>query len=139
MASTEFAARVRGLGDLRRALRRSNTLLDRGVSRHIREIGKRVRDKARMYAPIGPRRDPHRGDLRKSLRYSVTRRRASVYTNDPKAPVHEWGGTIRPRGAPIKIPRRQYVSRAVKDSRRFIDAEMLGLLDSIAREFDSPG
>lgn len=136
MADGSLALRVQGLGDLRRVLRKANRDLDYGVTGGMRETAKSVRARARANAPEGPARDPHRGDLKRSLRYSVTTRRASVYSNLVYAPVHEWGGTIRPRGAPIEIPRRRFVGRAVAESRRDIEAWSVGLLDEIARTFD---
>lgn len=139
MADWSLAVRGDGLRDLRRVLRKANIDLDKGLAVAMRRTGKVVRDRARVNAPIGPDRDPHRGALKRSLRYSVTQKKASIYSNDPKAPVHEYGGTIRPRGVPIQIPRRRYVGRAIKQSRREIDAMTEGLLDAIAEEFGHGG
>jgi phage gpG-like protein len=123
--------RIEGLAELRRALRRIDKTLDRGLAVKLRSVGQLVQGAARREA------DKFRksGRLSGSIRVSVRQRQASIYSNLPQAPVHEYGGTIRPRGVPIAIPRREYMRRGVANSRRRIDAELEDILDAIADEW----
>jgi phage gpG-like protein len=82
------------------------------------------------------RRFRDEGDLERSVRFRATAKGASVFSDLDYAPVHEWGGTIEPRGVPIRIPRRQFMNRGVADSRREIDGSVESLLDWIATEWE---
>lgn len=124
---------LEGYRDLRTVLRRSDRNLDLALGRAVREIGKGVRDKVREEA----RRFADSGDLGRSIRYSVRAKSASVYSNLAYAPVHEWGGTIRPRGVPIAIPRREFAQKGVLRSRREIDGGMERVLDTVASTWSS--
>lgn len=119
---------LEGLTDLRRVLKRADKNLDRDLARSIREIGKGVQAEVRTEA----RRFADTGTLARSIRYSVRQKSASVYTNLDYGPVHEWGGTIRPRGVPIQIRRRQFMRAGVDNSRREIDKRLGRLLDDLA-------
>lgn len=122
---------LEGLADLRKVLRKVSRDLDKGLARSMREIGKGVK----RYAQAEARRFRDSGDLEKSIRYSVTTKGASVYSNSPYSAVHEWGGVIRPRGVPIRIARRQWMNAGVENSRRFVDSQMRGLLDSMTDDW----
>lgn len=125
-----LAVRVEGLSDLRRVLRKVDKNLDRSVSQALRGVAAEVRQRARAKAPVKS------GALRRSIKYSVRPMGASVYSRLDYAPVHEFGGRVRPKGTPIRVPRRRYIGRAVKESRRDIDAVTRSLLDNIADEWD---
>lgn len=125
--AADDAVRIEGLAELRLALKKIDRELDRGLAAVFRQIGRMVRDAARRNAPV------RSGALRKSIRSSVSARRSSIYSNLDYAPVHEWGGTIRPNGGAVKIEARRYMNRGVSESRRVIDAGLDGLLDHLAR------
>lgn len=128
-----YAIRATGLRDFRTALRNIDKRLDAGVGYVYRDAAKQVRERARQNAP---RRS---GALRSSLRYSVTQRWASVYSKSPYSAVHEYGGTIRPRGGRVKIERARYTGRAIEQSRRVIDAANERVLDTVADLWVSRG
>lgn len=128
---------VRNLGAFRRNLRRLDRGLDLGLSRYIREMARDVRDDARSRAPVGrpdrranDQRKP--GGLSKSIRHSVTQKRATLYSNEPDAPVHEFGGTIRPRGVPIEIREVAMLRGAVADQADQVEAHMTQMWDRLA-------
>jgi phage gpG-like protein len=122
----DLAVRVEGLADLRRALGKVDKTLARGMARVLRQTGKLIVSRARANAPVDD------GDLRRSIKQSVTAKRATIYSNAPYAAVHEYGGTIRPHGGPVHIAKREFLGRAVGESRREIDAALDDLLDDIA-------
>lgn len=123
---------LKGLTDLRQVLRRAGRDLDKALARSLREIGKRVKGNVQSVA----RRYRDSGDLERSIRYSVKAKAASVYTNSPYGAVHEWGGTITPRGVPIHIPRREWMNEGVRKSRREVDSSLERVLDDLANWFD---
>jgi len=126
------AIRVEGLRELIRDLRRIDKELGRAATTHLRKIARETRDEAARRAPVGKRQKPARERLHRSYRYSVTQRGASVYTISPYGAVHEFGGTIKPRGVPITIPRRRMIYGAIDARREGIEEELGGLLDVIA-------
>jgi phage gpG-like protein len=122
----ELSVKVDGLAKLRRDLRAINKDLGKSLTDHIREIAKEVRDDAR------PRTPELSGALRRSEKYSVRTRGAAIYSKLPYAGVQEWGGTIHPRGAPIKIRGRHFLYSAVDQNAAHIKAELERSLDEIA-------
>lgn len=120
--------RVKGLAELNRSLGKISKDLRKSSVAELRDIAKKVRDDARSNAP---RRS---GKLAASLRYSATNTGARVTSTLPQAPVHEYGGVIRPRGVPIRIKRSEFVGRAVRDNARGIEEQIGDLLERIARE-----
>lgn len=126
MAVSNLRINAPGLAKLRRDLGRIDRGLRTAADRHIRQAANRVRDTARSKAP---RRT---GRLSKSIRTSVRARGASIYSNLEYAPVHEWGGTISPRGTPITIEASHYMAEAVEENTDMIEEELGRLLDGIA-------
>ncbi len=126
-ADREFAIRTTGLGALNRSLNRISRESRRQSVGRLREIARRVRGTAQSKAPV------QTGRLRGSLRYSASNRGAAITSTLPYAPVHEYGGTISPRGAPITIPERRFVGRAIQQDARRIEEQVGDLLDGIAR------
>jgi phage gpG-like protein len=123
----DAAVRVDGLAQLRRDLRKMqpDTLKEvRGVLKHSAEI---VAATARARAP---RRT---GRLAASIRATTAGNRAVVRSPLPYAAVHEFGGTIRPRGAPIRIRRSEMVTGALERNRDRIANALLDGLDDVAR------
>src|SRR5436190_13452137 len=107
MPARDTAVRVEGLAELRRDLRRMqpDTLKEvREVLKHSAEI---VAANARTRAPR------QTGKLAASIRAGTAGNSAVVRSRLPYAAVHEFGGTIRPKGAPILIKRREMVTGAL--------------------------
>lgn len=128
---------IRNLGAFRRGLRRLDRGLDQDLGRYIRVMAKDARDEARRRTPIGrpdrrgkDQRKP--GGLGRSIRHSVTQKRATLYSNEADAGVHEFGGTIRPRGTPIKIAEVAMLRGAVADKSEDVEAHMGAMFDRLA-------
>jgi hypothetical protein len=125
-ANTSASVSIRGFSAFRRGLRSLDVNLDRQLRDYIKEMSEEVASVARQRAPRKS------GKLSKSIKSSVTQTRASVYSNLPYAAVQEWGGTIRPKGVPIKIEGRQMIYSAVKDKSADVEDHMGRLFDSIS-------
>lgn len=118
---------VRGLSQLNRSLGRIDKDLRRESLRHIREVARKARDTARdKYTP------KLTSELAKSLRYSASNRGATLSSKLAQAGVHEWGGTIRPRGTPITIQRSRMLGQGIQDHTEDIDNQLKSILDRIA-------
>jgi len=117
------AIRVEGLQKFRRSLRAT----DRDAAKAVQAVTKRaaglVADEARSLAP---RRS---GRLAASIRATTAGAKGVVRSPLPYAKVHEYGGTIRPKGTPIMIKRSLYVHRAM-------DRKADDVLNELARGFE---
>lgn len=113
-----------------RQLREIAKETEKELSQELRRIGNEARDVVR-----GSTEDPYEtGGLRRSVKTSVRRKsEVSVYSNLPQAPVHEFGGTIKPRGRPITIERTNFVSGTVLALGDEIDSEIGEAFDKVAR------
>jgi hypothetical protein len=102
---------------------------EKEMVKRLREVGNEARDEVR-----GSTRPPFRtGRTRKGIRTSVRRKsEVSLYSNEPQAPVWEWGGVIRPRGTPIEIPKTNFVTGAVLKHGDDFDERMADEFDQIA-------
>src|SRR5687768_14091777 len=108
MARGEFAVKVEGLAELRRDLRLLEPATAKEVQRVLRDAAGVI---AREAALLAPRRT---GALAESYRPYTRGNRAGVRSRLPYAAVHEYGGTISPRGTDILIQRSEPVTRAVE-------------------------
>jgi hypothetical protein len=127
MPTARNAIEVEGLQQLRRALRAIGKDAQREGQTVIREAAQIVASQARLNAP---RRT---GRLRDSIRGTTSGAKGVVRSPLPYAKVHEYGGVIRPRGAPIEIQRSAFVGRAI-DSKADAVVEMLADgIDRVAR------
>jgi hypothetical protein len=116
MARGGFEVRTEGLRDFRRDLKRLDPQLDKELRDELKVAVTRVAVRA---AATAPRRS---GRLARSYRPFLTMRGAGVASTLPYAPVIEYGGTISPRGTPIKIRRYEPVTRAVEaDANRIVE------------------
>ena len=122
----DLSIKVDGLGKLRRDLKAIDKDLAKSLTDHLREIAKEVRDDARSRAPRKT------GALSRSIKHSVRARGATVFSNLDYAPVHEWGGTITPRGTPIEIRGQHFIYSAIYDQADRIKSELERSLDVIA-------
>jgi phage gpG-like protein len=125
-----------GLREFRRDLARIDKDLGKAVSQHLRGVASTVRGAAREKAETFRQS----GELARSYRYSVRAKGASIYSNSPYAGVHEFGGTIRPRGTPIEIEKRAPIYGAIADKAAFVEEELGDVLEVVAgRHGFSPG
>lgn len=108
MARGEYAVKVNGLAELRRDLRRLEPATLKEIQRTLKGAADVV---AREAALLAPRRT---GALAASYKPYTRGNRAGVRSNLPYAAVHEYGGTISPRGADILIRRSEPITRAVE-------------------------
>jgi hypothetical protein len=115
--------------DLAASLKVIQKASEKALLAEMRRVGNEARDYVR--AGHGPPYET--GALRKSVKTSVRRKSTiALYSNLPQAPVWEWGGTIRPRGVPINIPKTQFVTGAAKKFGDHIDDELAVAFDRIA-------
>jgi hypothetical protein len=102
--------RTEGLAELRRDFKRLDPLIDKELADAIKEGAGKVATTAGALAPRG-----ETGDLAHGFRAYVSGARASIGSTVPYAGVHEYGGTIAPRGVPITIRASHAVGRAIED------------------------
>ena len=124
---TEFGVKVKDLNPTLRALNKVNKDASKEVKRGLRQIAKEARADA---VPLAPRLT---GELAGSYRYSATTKGAALFSSLPQAGVHEFGGTISPRGVPIEIKRSRALGRAVDRNTADIEEKVGRLFESLAR------
>lgn len=102
------AIRVEGLADLRKSLRQ----VDRDSLKVVQAV---TRGAAQMVAADARSRAPRRsGALQASIKGTTSGNKGIVRSTLPYARVHEWGGQISPKGAPITIERSRFVGKALE-------------------------
>jgi hypothetical protein len=129
--------RVQGLAELRKSLRAARPELAVELRTAEVEAAQVIAVGAAQRAPRGTRPLPknRRRRLHEVIRVLV--RGTKVYVgataaSAPHASVNHWGGTITPRGRPIRFPPRHFVLEEF-DARR---EQFIGLLaDGIERVF----
>jgi HK97 gp10 family phage protein len=122
----DIVVRAPGLSKLRRDLKKIDRDLGREATRHVRRVGNQVRDEARSRAP------KKTGRLSKSIRTSVRSKGASIYSPEEYAGVHEFGGTISPKGTPIEIEGQRFIYGAIDEKADDVAEQLGDLLDHIA-------
>ena len=124
------AVRIEGLAILRRDLRK----MAPGVVKEIRDV---LKDAATTVAGDARPFAAHRsGKLAASYRPGTAGNSAFVRSRLPYAAVHEFGGTIAPRGTPFTIKATPAVTRSLdKNAERIVDK----LGDGIDRVADRNG
>lgn len=128
--SGDFAVKVEGLAELRRDLRRLEPAALKEIQGTLKGA---VNVVAREAALLAPRRT---GEYAASFRPYTRGNRAGVRSTWPGAGVHEYGGTIRPRGTPILIRRSAPITRAAE---RQMDTVVQELGDGIEQAARSTG
>lgn len=68
------------------------------------------------------------------MKHSVTAKQMSLYSDSPYSAVHEYGGTIRPRGTRIRIEKSRMLTGAVEDNRDELEEYILDMMENLARE-----
>jgi hypothetical protein len=120
-----------GIGDLLRDLRKIDKRLGASLVSELRAVGDKARDQVR-----GSTAPPYRtGRLRGSVKTGVRRGSISLYSNMPQAPVWHWGGSIEPRGVPIRFPRTEFVSKEVLKVGAHAEGELAAVLDATAARY----
>jgi hypothetical protein len=107
MAGGRYTVEVKGLAEFRRDLRLMEPEVGKDVQRVLRGAVAMVAAQASLLAPRKT------GALAGSYRPYTRGNRAGVRSRLPYAGVVEYGGTISPRGTPIKFRRSLPVTRAV--------------------------
>ena len=98
-------------------------------------LGEARRKAATVIVPVAKRNVPrtHYPERRGYLAASITADRRGVVSNRPQGPVHEFGGTIAPRGHPIRIKRSAMATKAGAETQpqveRILDREVTALLE----------
>jgi hypothetical protein len=130
-----------GLKVFAKQMRAIDRKLGTATAAELRAIGNKVRDNIRA-GTDAPRSESAANDSqgiagrkRRSIKTSVRVGGVSLYSREPDAGVWNWGGTIRPRGAPIKIPRTEFVSGQVQREAKEIEAGLLGLVEGLSRRY----
>jgi hypothetical protein len=119
---------VAGIRNLARDFGLIDKSLRAALIKEIRNSGDKLRDEIRSSdAP------PYKsGRLRSSVRTSVRGGSLSLYSREPYANVQHWGGTISPKGTPIKIRKTLFVYGPATKATPRITEEMAVLLDLTA-------
>lgn len=100
------AVAVEGMQAFRKAVRATDRDALKLVQAVTRSAAQIVASDARTLAPF------RSGALRGSIVATTSGHAGIVRSPLPYAAVHEWGGTIRPRGTPFHIKRSEFVGRA---------------------------
>ena len=99
------------------------------------ELGEAKRKAAKAIVPVAKRNVPRTRypERRGYLAASITADRRGVVSSRPQGPVHEFGGTIAPRGHPIRIKRSAMATKAGAEMQpqveRILDREVTALLE----------
>ena len=99
------------------------------------ELGEAKRKAAKAIVPVAKRHVPrtHYPERRGYLAASIAADPRGVASSVPQGPVHEFGGTIAPRGVPIRIRRSAMATKAGAEMQpqveRILDREVTALLE----------
>lgn len=115
MAST-LRTSVGNVNELRRDLEAVSIGLGRELTRTLREAAGLAAEAAKPLTPYDPLHNEKRKDglphIRDSLFAVALGSGSAVASRHPGAVVHEYGGTIAPKGEPIQIKRSEMAHRA---------------------------
>ncbi len=125
-APEPFGVAVAKLDHSLRAIQKD---IEKELTKELRRIGNEARDVVRSST-----HSPYlTGKTRKSVKTSVRRKsEVSLYSNLPQAPVWEFGGTIKPRGVPISIPKTNFVRGVVLGLSEDIEDRIADAFDDVA-------
>ncbi len=131
-----IAIGVKGLKEGSEKLQRFRGAVLARISAMLEGIGQETLTRSTEDYLSGPRPDKLgrvSGDLARSINYKITGNRVAVGSNLPYAAIHEFGGTIKVKNAPllvfktldgawrrakqVTIPARPYLSTALADAR----------------------
>lgn len=124
------------LKDLQADLEAVQIGLGRQVASAKSEASGIIAGRARRLTPVGPgpiAGAKHPDDRLPHIRDTIRGTARGVVTTHPGGLVHEWGGTIRPRGAPIQIRRSAMTQKGAAREQarveRLLDRRVDELLD----------
>lgn len=113
--------------------------IEKGIVKEIkdelRKVGVEVASVVRSSnsPPFGPSDSNGQiGRKRRSIKVSVRSGAVSLYSNEPDAGVWNWGGTIKPRGVPIKIPETNFLTGTVLAFGDKLDAKLGSAFERVA-------
>ena len=116
---------VEGLAQLRTSLR----AIDRDALKEVQSVTKRA---AEIVAVQSRTNAPHKtGKLSASIKARTSGNKGIVGSKLPYAKVHEFGGTIAPKGAPITIKASRYIDRALESKSDEVARELETGLDQV--------
>lgn len=121
------AVHIEGLAELRRDLRKMQPAARREVTRAMKPAAELVRKTA---VPFTARRS---GDLAGGWRAGAAGNKAYVRNRLPYAGVVEFGGTIRPKGAPVVIRAHPAATRALELKQEQIVDLVADAIDNVAQ------
>lgn len=125
-----FTSSVLGASEMRRDLEALQIGLGAKLTDLRREAAEILARQTAANAPYGPGPQSPRDNL-PHLRDTITSRASGVVSTHPAALVHEYGGTIEPRGVPIQIPRREMAARAVLTEGQRVEETLARSLDDL--------
>lgn len=130
-----------GLKQFAKEMRAASPKLGSAVNAELKDVGNLVRDHirestARPFA-ANPGSDSKGiiGRKRRSIKTGIRAGTVTLYSLEPDSAVFQWGGTIRPRGVPIHIPRTEYVTKQVEKDTPEIEARMATVLEGVAERY----
>lgn len=129
MPRAAAGVQVRGLGQLRRALRQVDKGFDREIGTRLRGVASKAAADAK--SNLRSRSKRPRGRIEPTIRAFSRQKSAGIQSTHPGAGVQEWGGTITPRGVPIVIEPKQYMSDAAKARHAEAEREVGELIDDL--------
>lgn len=127
MARQDVHVEVEGLAKFRRDLNQLEPAVDKEAQKEIKQAVGKIATTAGAQAPR------QSGDLAHSIRPFGSGARLGVGSKLPYAKVLEYGGTIQPRGVPIKFQPSLFVTKAVEDHADELVEDIGNAVDRAAR------
>lgn len=140
MAGMRLAASFEGLTEVRALLESAADGLGRALAEGIAQDAQPLLATTKALTPLGPgaraTADPDSDDalthMREMLAVTVHGGTITLIAEHPGLVVHEYGGTIRPRGVPIKFKTQAMARRAaviqLPEIERNVDARIARML-----------
>lgn len=133
---------ISDLREIRADLEAVEDGLGAAVDRAILQVAAPVLGRAERLAPYDSTHRGHRGSdedpghIRDSLHMRPTPYGAALYSTHPGAPVHEYGGTIAPKGTPFFIPPQAYALTAGESHADALERKATVEVDRLLRHHD---
>lgn len=138
MASS-IRVRTTGGSELRRDLEALSIGLGRELTRTVKDAVGLVLPPARVLAPYDPEHAANRKDglphIRDSMYALALGNSAAIAARHPGTIVHQWGGTIAPRGHAITIKRSGLARDAAKAQLPAINALLERRIDALVHKY----
>jgi phage gpG-like protein len=127
---------VEGLADLRKRLRKYDKEIDKEARLVLRAPLVKARGRARQRAS----RYSKTGALERSIGLSLTQKQVALVARVPYAAAQEWGTSgkptsrVKPKGTPIKIPRRENLWGAAMEYRSTMVRAVQDMAEEVAKK-----